>query len=274
MTKSLKELGDKARDIRQHVVTMIEKAGSGHPGGSLSCVDIITTLYFYKMRHKPEDPGWVDRDRFVLCKGHAAPTLYAALAEAGYFPREELKNLRKFKSMLQGHPDRRKTPGVEFSSGSLGQGLSVACGMAMAGKLDKKDYRVYALLGDGECDEGQVWEAAMLASQYKIDNLIAIVDRNGLQIDGPTERVMSLEPFSRKWEAFGWHVLEIDGHNIEDIIHALDEAGKVKRRPVVIIAHLIKGKGVSFMEWMQDFHGKAPTKEELGCAITELSKNG
>lgn len=272
MENKVLELEENARRIRRHVVTMIEKAGSGHPGGSLSCVDIVATLYFYKMRHRPEEPSWEDRDRFVLSKGHGAPTLYAVLAEAGYFPVEKLRTLRTFGSMLQGHPDATLTPGVEYSSGSLGQGLSVACGMAVAGKLDKRTQRVYVLLGDGECDEGQVWEAALFASQYKLDNLTAIVDRNGLQIDGPTERVMSLEPLTKKWEAFGWHVLEIDGHKIEDIITALDKAEKVRGRPTVIIAHLIKGKGVSFMEWTSDFHGKPPSKQELESAIMELSK--
>ena len=264
------ELEEMAKRIRQHVVTMIEKAGSGHPGGSLSCVDIITVMYFHKMRHDPKDLFWEDRDRFILCKGHAAPTLYAALAESGYFPVSELTGLRKFGSILQGHPDKSRTPGVEMSAGSLGQGLSFAGGLAIAGKLDKKDYRVYALLGDGECDEGQVWEAAMAASQYKLDNLTAIVDRNGLQIDGPTEQVMSLEPFAKKWEAFGWHVIEIDGHDIREIISALDQSDRIRGKPTVIIAHMIKGKGISFMEWSADFHGKAPTREELERSIEEL----
>ncbi len=266
----ISKLEERAKRIRHHVVTMIEKAGSGHPGGSLSCVDIMTVLYFYKMCHNPKNPDWEDRDRFVLCKGHAAPALYATLAEAGYFQVKELKKLRNFQSMLQGHPDKNRTVGIEMSSGSLGQGLSFANGLALAGKLDKKNYRIYALLGDGECDEGQVWEAAMTAAQYKLDNLTAIVDRNGLQIDGPTERIMSLEPFAKKWQAFGWHVIEIDGHNFQEIISALDKSEKIKGQPVVIIAHLIKGKGVSFMEWVADFHGRPPTKEELEYATKEL----
>ncbi|MEA3255788.1 MAG: transketolase [Candidatus Altiarchaeota archaeon] len=270
--KLISDLEDKAKRIRHHVVAMIEKAGSGHPGGSLSCVDVLTVLYSYKMHHNPKDPGWLERDRFVLCKGHAAPTLYAVLAEGGYFPVEELSKLRIFKSILQGHPDRNRVPGIDVSSGSLGQGLSFANGLALAGRLNKKGYRVYALLGDGECDEGQVWEAAMTAVQYKIDNLTAIVDRNGLQIDGPTESVMSLEPFAEKWRAFGWHVIEIDGHNIQEIISALNESGKIRGQPTVIIAHIIKGKGVSFMEWEAGFHGRAPSREELELAIEELDK--
>ncbi len=270
--KTIKDLEEMATRIRQHVITMIGKAGSGHPGGSLSCVDVVTTLYFYKMQHNPEDPNWEDRDRFVLCKGHAAPTLYAVLAESGYFPVEELTRLRTGGSMLQGHPDKNRTPGIEVSSGSLGQGLSVANGMAIAAKLNHKGYRIYALIGDGECDEGQIWEAAMAASHYKLDNITAIIDRNGLQIDGPTEKIMSLEPLADKWRAFGWEVMEIDGHHIDEIISALDRAEKIKGRPTVIIAHIIKGKGISFMEWKAEFHGKAPNKEELEHALIELDK--
>lgn len=246
---------------------MIYEAGSGHPGGSLSCVDILTSLYFNTMRHNPSEPEWDDRDRFILSKGHAAPALYAVLAEAGYFPVKKLHSLRKMGSMLQGHPDS-KVPGVEVSSGSLGQGLSVACGIALAGKLDRKDYRVYTLLGDGECDEGQVWEAAILASHYKLDKLTAIVDRNGLQIDGPTEKIMCLEPMARKWKAFGWHVIEIDGNKMPEIVVALET--KRVSRPTVIIAHTFKGKGVSFMEGINAFHGKALSKEETKIALQEL----
>ncbi len=263
------KLDEKARTVRRHVVNMIYEAGSGHPGGSLSCVDILTALYFHTMHHDPSEPGWTDRDRFILSKGHAAPALYAILAEAGYFSIEELRSLRKIGSMLQGHPDTR-VPGVEISSGSLGQGLSIACGVALAGKLDRKDYRVYALLGDGECDEGQIWEAALLASHYKLDRLTAIVDRNGLQIDGPTEKIMCLEPIVGKWKAFGWNVIEIDGNKMAEIIAALSEANRIGGRPTVIIAHTFKGKGVSFMEWISAFHGKALNKDEMKIALQEL----
>ena len=266
---AVKELEDKAKKIRRHVLNMIHEAGSGHPGGSLSCVDALTALYFHVMNHNPLEPGGLDRDRFILSKGHAAPALYATLAEAGYFSVDELQSLRKRGSMLQGHPDS-KVPGVEFSSGSLGQGLSIASGIALAGKLDKKKYRVYTLLGDGECDEGQVWEAAMFASHYKLDNLVAIVDRNGLQIDGPTEKVMRLESISGKWEAFGWHVIEIDGNKIDVIITALNEALGIRGKPTAIIAHTFKGKGISFMEWIGAFHGRALSKEEMEKALEEL----
>jgi transketolase len=266
---SVNKLEEKARTIRKHVINMVFEAGSGHPGGSLSSADILTALYFYTMRHNALEPEWVDRDRFILSKGHAAPALYATLAEAGYFPVNELRSLRKIGSMLQGHPDI-KIPGIDVSSGSLGQGLSIADGLALAARLDKKVYRVYALLGDGECDEGQVWEAAILASHYKLDNLTAIVDRNGLQIDGPTEKIMCIEPIAGKWKAFGWHVIEIDGNKIVEIIAALDEAKRITGRPTVIIAHTFKGKGVSFMEWISAFHGKTLSKEELKIALQEL----
>lgn len=267
--EDIKKLEEKAKTIRKHIINMIYEAGSGHPGGSLSCVDILTTLYFYAMRHNPEDPDWADRDIFILSKGHAAPTIYATLAEAGYFPVEDLSSLRKIDSMLQGHPDN-KTPGVEVSSGSLGQGLSVANGIALAGKLDGKDYRVYTLLGDGECDEGQIWEAAMLSSHYQLDNLTAIIDRNGLQIDGPTEKIMCLESIVEKWKAFGWHVIEADGNKIEEMTEALDTAKNTGGQPTAIIAHTFKGKGVSFMEWINAFHGRALSKEEMKKALEEL----
>lgn len=265
----IKILDEKARTIRKHIINMIFEAGSGHPGGSLSSVDILTALYFHTMRHNALEPKWTDRDRFILSKGHAAPALYATLAEAGYFPVKELLSLRKIGSMLQGHPDNN-VPGVDVSSGSLGQGLSIACGLALAAKLDNKVYRVYTLLGDGECDEGQIWEAAILASHYKLNNLTTIVDRNGLQIDGPTEKIMCLEPIAGKWKAFGWHVIEIDGNKIVEIIAALNEAKKISGRPTVIIAHTFKGKGVSFMEWISAFHGKTLSKEELKIALQEL----
>ncbi|MFH1403759.1 MAG: transketolase [Candidatus Altiarchaeota archaeon] len=270
MDDEIKLLKSKANLVRKHILTMTTEAGSGHPGGSLSAIDIITALYFHKMRHDPGNPSWSERDRFVLCKGHASPALYSVLAESGYFPVAELANFRKIDSYLEGHPCKRKVPGVDASTGSLGQGLSMACGMAAAGKLDKRDYTVYALLGDGECQEGQVWEAAMAAAHYKLDNLVAIVDRNGLQIDGKTEEVMSLEPFIDKWISFGWVVIFINGHDFKEITTALENAGNSKDKPTVIIANTTKGKGVSFMEGIREFHGKPLTKEQLCDALKEL----
>ena len=267
---SVAELERMARQLRRHVITMIATAGSGHPGGSLSAADIITTLYFKIMRHDPQNPQWPDRDRFILSKGHAAPVLYAALAECGYFPLDELSTLRKLDSRLQGHTDRILTPGVEMSSGSLGQGLSFGIGIALAGKLDARDYQVYVLLGDGECDEGQIWEAAMAATHYKIDNLTAIVDCNQIQLAGRTCDIMNLEPLADKWRSFNWHVLDINGHDVNQISQAAKKARGIKQRPTVIIAHTIKGKGVSFMENNVDFHGKAPTSEETERALKEL----
>lgn len=271
MNNDVEHLKEMAKKIRKHVLTMFMEAGSGHPGGSLSVVEIITTLYFYKMRHNPNDTEWPDRDRFILSKGHAAPTLYAALAESGYFQVEELRTLRKMGSRLQGHPDMTKLPGVEISTGSLGLGFSVAVGMALAGRLDARNYRVFVLLGDGETQEGQIWEAAMAASHYRLDNITAILDRNGLQLDGPTEKIMSIEPIAAKWQAFGWNVLEIDGYEIEEIMRALDEADNVRHKPTIIIAHDVKGRGVPFMEWNADFHGNVPDKESL---VTVLQKLG
>jgi len=268
----IRDLKLKASKIRKHIVKMITKAKSGHPGGSLSAVEIVTALYFKVMRHDPKNPKWEDRDRFILSKGHATPLLYSILAESGYFGVEELLTLRKFGSRLQGHPDMKRLPGVEISTGSLGQGLSVGNGMAIAGKLNKKDYRVYVLLGDGECQEGQIWEAAISASHYKLDNLTAIVDYNKLQIDGPVEKVMNISPLTDKWRAFGWHVIEINGHNFEEILEAFEEAKKTKNRPTVIVAHTIKGKGISFMENVVDFHGKAPTEAQMIQALEELEK--
>jgi transketolase len=270
LSASVADMEAMARKLRRHIVTMIAKAGSGHPGGSLSAVEILTALYFKIMRHKPLDPQWPDRDRFILSKGHAAPVLYAILAECGYFPVAELLTLRQMDSRLQGHPDRTITPGVEMSAGSLGQGLSFAIGIALAGRLDAKGYHVYVLLGDGECDAGQVWEAAMSATHFKVDNLTAIVDRNELQLDGWTRVVMNLDPFASKWQAFGWKVIEVDGHSIPQLLAAVKEAQKVKGQPVVIISHTIKGKGVSFMENNNDFHGKAPNAIELEIALKEL----
>lgn len=265
-SESIETLKKKARIIRKHIIRMSTDAGSGHPGGSLSCADIIATLYFRKMQYNSDNPGWSERDRFILSKGHAAPALYAALAEAGFFPVTALKTLRKIDSILQGHPSV-KTPGVEVCSGSLGQGLSIGNGMALAGKIDKKNYHVYVLIGDGEIQEGQIWEAAMTAAHYKLDNLTAIVDRNGLQIDGKTEDLMALEPLSDKWRAFGWDVIEADGHNFEELINALD---KKNDKPKVIIANTIKGRGVSFMEHKAEFHGRVATPEEAECAMKEL----
>jgi transketolase len=265
----VKELEAKARHIRRLIIQMLAKAGSGHPGGSLSAADLITVLYFAVLRHDPKNPNWPDRDRFHMSKGHCCPLWYAELAETGYFPEEKLWTLRQLGSMLQGHPDRR-TPGVDVASGSLGQGLSVALGMGLSAKLDKKDYRVYVLLGDGETQEGNIWEAAMAASHYKCDNLCAILDYNSFQIDGKICDIMELEPIVAKWQAFGWHVIEIDGHDIKQILSAYLEAKTVKKKPTIIIAHTIKGKGVSFMENVCDFHGRAPTKEEAEKALKEL----
>ncbi|MGI6713189.1 MAG: transketolase [Bacillota bacterium] len=263
----IKMLVNKAKEIRKDIIAMLAEAGSGHPGGSLSAADIVTALYFNEMKIDPQNPEWPDRDRFVLSKGHAAPVLYAALAEKGYFPKEELKTLRKINSRLQGHPDMRKVPGVEISTGSLGQGLSAANGMALAGKLDHKDYRVYVIIGDGESQEGQIWEAAMLAAHYKLDNLVAFLDHNGLQIDGQITDVMSPEPVDEKWRAFGWHVEVIDGHNMEQIIETLARVRTIKGKPAMIVANTVKGKGVSFMENQAGWHGVAPKPEEAEKAL-------
>jgi transketolase len=267
---SMVEMQVIAKKLRRHIITMTGKAGSGHPGGSLSSVEIITALYFGLMQHKPSDPHWPERDRFILSKGHAAPLLYAALAECGYLPVEELATLRQLGSRLQGHTDMLLTPGVEMTAGALGQGLSFAVGVALAGRLNSQGYRVYVLLGDGECDEGQVWEAAMATAHYKLDTLTAIVDNNGLQIDGWNRDVMNLEPFNQKWQSFGWRVIEVDGHDLTQLIDAFNQAKQVKGQPTVIIAHTIKGKGVSFMENNVSFHGKAPNIDEVEKALKEL----
>jgi transketolase len=264
---SLKEI---ATDIRRSIIRMTCEAKSGHPGGSLSAVEILTALYFGIMRIDPKRPAWEDRDRFVLSKGHASPVLYATLAKRGYFSADELMGFRKLGSMLQGHPDMKGTPGVDMTTGSLGQGLAVANGMALAAKLDGRDYWVYVLLGDGEIQEGMVWEAAMAAAHYKLDNIIAFLDHNGLQIDGPNRQVMAVEPVKDKWEAFGWQVFEIDGHSFDDIADAVKRAKQVKGRPCMIIAKTVKGKGVSFMENVADWHGKAPSGEEAKRALDEL----
>jgi len=269
---TVQDLKEKAKTIRKHIICMTREAGSGHPGGSLSAVEIVTALYFKVMKIDPQNPRWEDRDRFILSKGHAAPVLYAALAERGFFPVEELYRLRKLGSILQGHPDMKVTPGVDMTTGSLGQGLSAANGMALAGKLNKKNYRVYVLLGDGEIQEGQIWEAALTSSHYKLDNLTAVLDNNGLQIDGTNDEVKCINPIEEKWKAFGWHVISVDGHNFEEILAALEEAKNVKGRPTMIIAKTIKGKGVSFMENKVDWHGTAPNKEQAEIAFKEIEK--
>ena len=271
MKDEVLRLKKQSNEIRKLIIRMLTKAGSGHPGGSLSSTEIIACLFFEVMRHDAQSPEWPDRDRFHLSKGHCCPALYSALAISGYFDIAHLWRLREFGAMLQGHPDKR-TPGIEVSSGSLGQGLSVSVGMSLAGKLDKKDYRVYCLMGDGEIQEGNVWEAAMAGAHFKLDNLCAIVDYNHFQIDGRTEKIMNLEPLVNKWEAFGWHAIQCDGHNIEELLTAFLEAKSVEQKPTVIIAHTVKGKGVSFMEHVVDFHGRAPTEKEEKIALEELSE--
>ncbi|MEM1981227.1 MAG: transketolase [Candidatus Hadarchaeales archaeon] len=266
----LRELAEKARIIRRDSLIMTTEAGSGHPGGSLSCADILSVLYFHHLRYDPSNPRWEGRDRFILSKGHACPALYSALSLAGFFPREWLRTLRKFGSPLQGHPDSTSTPGVEASTGSLGQGLSIGCGMALAARLDGRDYRVYVLMGDGEMDEGQVWEAAMFAAHQRLDNLVGIVDRNRIQLDGFTEEIVGLEPLAEKWGSFGWNVLEVDGHDLLQVAEALDEAERIKGKPTLILARTVKGKGVSFMENQVKYHGTPLTREELERALKEL----
>ena len=265
----IEELREKALLVRQDIIREVYSAGSGHPGGSLSAADIMTTLYFEVMDVDPADPKKEGRDRFVLSKGHAAPCLYACLAERGYFPKEELVSLRKLGSRLQGHPSVI-VPGVEMSTGSLGQGISAAVGMALAGKLDDSKGRIYALLGDGELQEGMVWEAAMAAAHYKLDNLCAVVDHNGLQIDGKNEDVMNVMPIDEKFRAFGWNVVKADGHDIEDLLRAFAECKAFKGAPSVIVAETVKGKGVSFMEGQAGWHGKAPNEEQAKQAMEEL----
>jgi transketolase len=264
-------LEQKATLLRREILKMLTTAGSGHTGGSLSAADIVTALYFSIMKHKPEDPKWTERDRFILSKGHAAPVLYAALALSGYFDKNLLSTLRRLGSPLQGHPCSKKLPGVEISTGSLGQGLSIANGTALGVRLDRLGARVYCLLGDGEIQEGQVWEAAMTAAHYRLDNLCAIIDNNGLQIDGHCCDVMQIEPIVNKWEAFGWHVLDIDGHDMKAIVNAFHEAAQTKGKPTMIVARTVKGKGVSLFEGKVQYHGMAPTQEELEIALRELS---
>jgi transketolase len=268
--KTIRKLEIIAVKIRKKIIEMLYRAESGHPGGSLSAVDAMVALYFFQMKHDPKNPKNPNRDRFILSKGHAAPALYAALAESGYFSYDELDNLRKMNCMLQGHPACLCTPGIEASTGSLGHGLSFAIGVALAAKLDKKDYNIYVMLGDGETNEGQIWEAAAAASHYKLDNITALIDRNYLQIDGNTEKIMRLESIRDRWNSFGWKVNEIDGHDIKKILEALDESNENLNTPTIIILNTIKGKGVSFMENNVDFHGVPPNKMEYNLAIEEL----
>lgn len=271
-TRSAQELQAVCKQIRRHIVTMIHAAKSGHPGGSLSAVELIASLYFGgRMRHDAKNPKWKDRDRFILGKGHAAPVLYAVLAEAGYTPVDQLNTLRRFGSIYQGHPDRRFIPALEASTGSLGQGLSLACGMALAARLDGSPVRAYTMLGDGEIQEGQIWEAAMFAAYHKIDNVVAIVDYNKIQLDGFVKDILDLEPLADKWRSFGWHVVDFDGHDLAAVGAAFDEAAATKGKPTVLIAQTIKGKGVSFMENNPKYHGVAPTADEVAKALEELA---
>ncbi len=270
MKKNKQELMDIAKIIRKDIVSMLTESASGHPGGSLSATDIVTTLFFNEMNIDPKNPKMEDRDRFVLSKGHAAPVLYSALARRGFFDPKELSTLRKFGSNLQGHPNMNDLPGIDMSTGSLGQGISAAVGMALAGKADDKNYRVYSLLGDGELEEGQVWEAAMAGAHYKLDNLTIFIDFNGLQIDGDITKVMNPSPIDKKFEAFGWNVLVIDGHNYDEILEAIEKAKNHKGQPTAIVCKTVKGKGVSFMENQASWHGTAPSKEQCEEALKEI----
>lgn len=265
-----RELALAADHIRLGILEGTHAAASGHPGGSLSIADILSYLYFSEMRVDPQDPIWADRDRLVLSKGHAAPALYAALAHRGYFPASELANLRKIDSILQGHPDMKHIPGVDMSSGSLGQGISAACGMALAARLDGRDYRVYTIVGDGESEEGEVWEALMFAAHNRLDNLCVVIDYNGLQIDGRIDQIVSPAPYEKKLEGFGAHVVSMDAHDFESIRRAFDEAKTLRGKPTVIIAHSVKGKGVSFMENQVKWHGSAPNDEQYAQAVAEI----
>jgi transketolase len=268
------DLSKKAKDIRKSIILSLTEAGSGHLGGSLGLTDVFTFLYFNEMNHDPKDPQWAERDRLILSIGHVAPVLYATLAHAGYFPVEELLTLRKLNSRLQGHPGKdHGLPGIEISSGSLGQGLSIATGIALANKMDKKSGRVFSVCGDGELQEGSIWEAAMSASHYKLDNLVAIVDRNFCQIDGPTNNVMELEPLTLKWASFGWHVITCDGNDFRELAEAFGEAQEVIKQPSVIIAHTIMGKGVHSIENDYRWHGKVPTHAQASDFISELDKS-
>ncbi|GAB6138191.1 transketolase [Halanaerobaculum tunisiense] len=264
------ELEEKAQTIRRYIMEMLIESGSGHPGGSLSATDLVTALYFAEMDIDPDHPDWEDRDRFVLSKGHAAPVLYAVLAEKGYFPTEDLTSLRQLDSHLQGHPDMNKTPGVDMTTGSLGQGLSAAAGIALAGKTDGKDYNVYSLVGDGELQEGQIWESALAAVKFGLDNLVGILDNNRIQLAGKTEEIMEVLPVVEKFESFGWYVIEIDGHDLEDILAAFEEANQVVDQPTMIVANTVKGKGISYMEDNPAWHGKTPSGQQADTALSEL----
>ncbi|MFH1360782.1 MAG: transketolase [Candidatus Omnitrophota bacterium] len=268
---NITDLKEKAIQFRKEILTVTHQAGSGHPGGSLSAVEIFISLYFYKMRHKPQEPKWSERDRLIISKGHCTPVAYVTLANCGYFPKEELKTFRKINSRLQGHVSVL-TPGIEFNTGSLGHGLSVANGLALGAKLLNKKFKTYCVLGDGEIQEGSIWEAAMAAAHYKLDNVCAIIDYNKIQENGPVKDIKNLEPLKDKWTSFGWNVLEADGHDFQALMNALDKADTVKEKPTVIIAHTIKGKGVSFMEGQSAWHGKAPNEEQLKKALEELDK--
>ncbi len=269
---NIKQLKLKANEIRQDVVRMLNAAGSGHPAGAIGLADIYAALYFNVLYHDPKNPDWPERDRVVLSNGHVCPVLYSALANTGYFPKDELLTLRKLGSRLQGHPHKGAIPGIENSSGPLGQGLSIAVGMAIVSKRERKKWRVYALMSDGELDEGQCWEAAMLAAKHRLGNLTAVIDRNNIQIDGHTEEVMPLEPLADKFKSFGWNVINIDGHNIKKFIDACEESKAVYERPTVIIAHTVPGKAISFMEFLTEWHGKPPNDEQAAEAIKELEK--
>jgi transketolase len=270
-TENVGELQEISKGIRRHIIQMIGAAGSGHPGGSLSATEIVVTLFWDVMRHDPSNPEWPDRDRIILSKGHAAPVLYSAMAECGYTPVETLNTLRKLGSIYQGHPDRRFIPALEASTGSLGEGLSIAMGMGLAARWDKRPSRAYCILGDGEIQEGQIWEAAMFGAFHKLDNVVAILDYNRIQLDGFVKDIMEIEPVVAKWQAFGWHTVELDGHSIPALQAAFAEAAAVKGKPTVLIAHTIKGKGVSFMENNPKWHGVAPNKEEVALALKELA---
>ncbi|NLM08149.1 MAG: transketolase [Clostridiales Family XIII bacterium] len=274
MAMDYQALRKKANDIRIGIIKSVYSAGSGHPGGSLSAADILTVLYFKEMNIDPENPRMPGRDKFVLSKGHASPGIYSTLAERGFFPKEELLTFRKMGSKLQGHPDMKKVPGIEMSTGSLGQGFSAAVGMALANKLDKDQGRIYVLMGDGELQEGMVWEAFMAAAHFKLDNLTVIIDWNGLQIDGKNDDVMSVTPIDEKLKGFRWEVLTIDGHDLEEISYAFEKARECKGKPFAIIAKTVKGRGVSFMENESGWHGKAPNKEQFEQALAELEKLG
>ncbi len=268
-TIDVQALEAKAKIFRRDILETLEVAGSGHPGGSLSAVEIMIGLYGHAMNHKPADPKWDGRDRLIVSKGHVSPVVYVTLANFGYFPKEELKTFRKFGARLQGHVVT-KVPGVEFNTGSLGHGLSYANGIALGARMRGKTFKTYCIMGDGEIQEGSVWEAAMTAAHFKIDNVCAIIDYNKVQENGPTSEIKGLEPLGQKWAAFGWHVIEVDGHNLREVINALDEFKNIKGKPTVIIAHTVKGKGVSFMEGKCAWHGKAPNKEQLASALLEL----